>query len=281
MESQRHHRVQVAAGILALILTTLPAAGDNGQPPPFDEPPTIVVDTAPNSVTVDATDTAHSDGVSGTGTQASGGPTCYLKEVSGSEMTEDLTNEYWARRMQDAPYYVICGGVKRGIVWVPITLDGPGSNGRTITPRDIAMHLRDEMPVPNVAVEMNPSQGLVGTESWFWMQGYRGTPLTNSTDAFGELVQVEARVTRYDWSFGDGMTLTSDTLGQAYPARSEVRHVYESSSAGFANGYEVDVSFIFAVRYRVAGGGWIELPDITRTARANYLVRESQSVIQR
>jgi hypothetical protein len=279
MESQRHHRIQVAVGIVVLMLTALPAAADNGQLPPFDEPPTITVDTAPDAVTVDATDAGHGDGVSGTGTQASGGPRCYLREIT--DMDEDLTLEYWRRRMMYAPYNVICGNENRGVVWILIDLTEPNPRGDTITPRDIAMRLRDRMPIPQVTIDINPTRGLVGAESWFWIDGYRGTPLTNSTDAFGQVVEVEARVTRYEWDFGDGTTITSETPGRAYPARSEVRHVYERSSAGLENGYEVVASFVFAVRYRIGGGGWIELPGITRLSQADYPVRESQSVIQR
>ncbi|MCA1840131.1 MAG: hypothetical protein LC723_07360, partial [Actinobacteria bacterium] len=66
-----------------------------------------------------------------------------------------------------------------------------------------------------------------------------------------------------------------------YPHRSSVRHVFERSSADFPDGYSIDVSFVFDVRYRVDGGGWTSLPGITRTAHADYRVRESQAVIQR
>lgn len=143
------------------------------------------------------------------------------------------------------------------------------------------MRLRDEMPIPRVTVEINPERGLAGAESWFWIEGYGGAAITDSTDAFGDLVEVEARVQQYEWSFGDGTTLMSQTPGRAYPERSEVRHMYERSSAGLLYGYPVDVTFVFAVRYRVDGGSWIELPGITRDAHADYPVRESQAVIQR
>ncbi|MGZ3319276.1 MAG: hypothetical protein ACXU95_18545, partial [Isosphaeraceae bacterium] len=128
--------------------------------------------------------------------------------------------------MMYAPYYVICGNVKRGIVWIEISLDTPSTGSSSAqTPRDIAMRLRDHMPVPLATVRINPGQGLVGTESWFWIQGYTGAPVSDSTNAFGKVIQVRATVTHYDWSFGDGTTITSDTPGKAYPSRSAVRHV--------------------------------------------------------
>ena len=44
---------------------------------------------------------------------------------------------------------------------------------------------------------------------------------------------------------------------------------------GFLNGR------VTYVRYRVGGGGWIDLPGITRVAQAVYPVQESQAVIGR
>jgi hypothetical protein len=142
------------------------------------------------------------------------------------------------------------------------------------------MRLRDALPIPQVAVKINPNRGLVGAESWFWLQGYSGAPLSRSTNAFGSSVEVDARVTRYTWRFGDGSSITSSTPGRAYPSRSTVRHTYERSSADFSNGYPVDVDFEFVVRYRVGNGGWTSIPGISRSAHGDYLVRESQAVIQ-
>lgn len=281
MESRKHHRFQAGLTVAVVLAASLSfTATAVAEEDPIEDPVDTWVTTGPDAVTVEAEMTHSNGGVSGTGTQASGGPSCYLREVR--ELDDYLTEEYFRRRMRYAPYEVICGNENRGIVWIEIDLTEPGDgdSGR-ITSREIALRLRDRMPIPQVTVEINPDRGLVGAESWFWIDGYNGRVLTNSTDAFGDLVEVEARVVRYEWSFGDGTTLVSDSPGQPYPARSEVRHVYERSSAGFVDGYEVVASFVFAVRYRIGDGDWIELPGITRIAEANYSVRESQSVIQR
>lgn len=282
MEGHRNHRVSLTIAAALIVVAMPPARAEEGvDPPPFDEPPTIVVDTNPDSVTVESEAHGNDEGVSGTGTQASGSaPRCYLRDYPTSEWDEDMTMEFFYYRMQKEPWKVICDGEWRGTIWLPIPDEGE-STPRSSDPRDIAMHLRDEMPIPRVDVSINPSRGLVGVDAWFWIEGYEGTPLTDSTDAFGDLVEVEARVNRYEWSFGDGTTLTSESPGQAYPARSSVRHLYERSSAGLPEGYGVDVTFVFTVRYRVNGGRWIELPGITRTAHADYPVRESQAVIGR
>lgn len=287
MEDRRHHRSEVAGIIvavsLALIAAGSPSATAKGDTDPFDWPTTVTVETDPDAVNIDVDANGETPGASGTGTQGSGGgPRCYLKEVPGPDMTDDLTWQYWARRMRYAPYYTICDGVIKGIVWIelqPNNPAGPGAAGAN--PRDIAMEIRDRMPIPQVTVEINPDRGLVGAESWFWIQGYDGRPLTRSTDAFGASIDVQATVTRYDWEFGDGGSFSGSSLGEAYPRRSEVRHTYQRSSDGNTAGYPIDVTFVFSVRYRVATGAWIDLPGISRIAHGDYPVRESQAVIQR
>lgn len=283
MEARRGYRVQVAVAIAALAVAGVqPAAADDHDEGPIYFPPTTTVETNPEGVVVESEVHGTDPGFGGAGNQASGsGPRCYLREVPMSDWDEDIQLQYWYYRMRRAPYYVICGSEQRGIVWIEIDLSEPGSGSERIDPEDIAMRLRDEMPIPSVTVDVNPERGLVGTESWFWIAGYDGSAIADSTDAFGDLIEVEARVTRYEWSFGDGATLVSETPGKAYPARSEVRHVYERSSLGLPDGYPVEATFVFAVRYRVDGGAWIELPGITRLARADYPVRESQAVIRR
>jgi hypothetical protein len=279
MESLVHRRLQVIL-VALLALAAVGVVPAFAEDPPYTDPVNVTVDSGPDSVTVDATQTGTDPGVSGTGTQASGGsgPKCYLREVD--NMDEDLTLEYFRRRMQYAPYYVICDGDIKSIVWILIPDSGSGSPGGAVRdPADVARELRDRIPIPRVTVDINPGRGLVGVESWFWIDGYDGRPITNSTDAFGDLVQVEAQVTRYEWSFGDGATFVGESPGRAYPQRSDVHHVYQRSSAGLPDGYTVVVDFVFAVRYRVNRGAWIELPGITRTSQANYPVRESQAVI--
>lgn len=173
-------------------------------------------------------------------------------------------------------FYLYCDGQYVGVVWRKI--DPDPRPGRSMTPGDVAEHLRDEIPMPKVNVRINPDVGLVGAESWFWIEGYSGEAITNSTDAFGRAVEVEARAIHYEWSFGDGSTSAASTPGTAYPEKSQIRHVFQRASSG---GYAIGVRFTFAVRYRVDGGAWTELPGISRTATATYRVKESQAVISK
>lgn len=250
------------------------ARADGPDDDQFDFNPTTVVDTNSNGavVTSDAQATTM-----GTGGSAGGGSDCRL-EVVGTigEIFVDSFEEQWSNP-DLMPYLLWCGNEMRGLVWLDMSGGDPVP---ALDPVTIAMHLRDQIPVPNAEIKINPNRGLVGVDSWFWIDGYNGSPIEDSTNAFGQRVEVEARVTRYEWSFGDGGTLAAKTIGRSYPHRSQIRHVYERSSAGFSSGYQVEVSFSFSVRYRIDGGQWIELPGVSRVAQATYPVRESQSVIQ-
>jgi hypothetical protein len=239
----------------------------------FDFNPTTVVHTNTNGAVVrsDAQATTM-----GTGGSAGGGSDCWLDPVG--TIGEIFVDSFGTQLSQGLdPYLLWCGNDMRGLVWL-----NPNGGGAApaLDPQTIAMHLRDEIPVPNAEIKINPTRGLVGVDSWFWIDGYNGSPIQESTNAFGQRVEVEARVTRYEWSFGDGDRLVAETLGRSYPHRSQIRHVYERSSAGLASGYQVEVSFSFNVRFRIDGGGWIELPGISRVAATAYSVRESQSVIE-
>lgn len=234
----------------------------------------VDVHTEPSAAVVEAVSTESTPGrVPAT---VAGRRKCYLEPSTNIGYG---TAQLWASHPNDMLYLIVCDGRSMGFVWKPIDPNRP--LGRPIPPEEVALHLREEIPVPQAGVRANPDKGLVGTESWFWIEGYSGRPISDSTDAFGQPVEIEASVTRYDWSFGDGVVFSSDSIGSAYPNRSEIRHTYERSSAATGVGYPVRVNFVFAVRYRVAGGPWIDLPGISRTAGFRYPVQETQAVISR
>lgn len=199
MEGNKHHRLPIFLTVAVVVLASLSVATvASAEQDPIEDPVDTWVTTEPDAVTVEAETHSSSPGVSGTGTQAGGSaPRCYLRNYPTSEWDEDMSMEFFYYRMQKEPWKIICDGEWRGTVWLPIPEEGESTPG-SAEPRDVAMRLRDRMPVPAVEVEINPLRGLVGAESWFWVDGYSGAPLTNSTDAFGELIEVEARVTRYE-----------------------------------------------------------------------------------
>jgi len=285
MEDQRDRRLRVALLLFLAASLLLPAGIAATEEDPFDWDTTIIVDTDEDGVNVDAENEGDAPGSAdggGGGSGSGSGPRCWLEELRDDQWDESIELGYWGRRMQYAPYNLYCDGEWQGIIWIEIIFDEGGDPlPIPTTPREVAERLRDQMPVPRTTVGINPDSGVVGVESWFWMEGYDGSLITDSTDAFGFLVEIQARVTQYRWSFGDGTVIESTSPGRAYPERSQVRHTYERSSAGLTSGYRVEATFTFQVRYRVDRGEWIALPEISRTASSTYPVRESQAVIQR
>lgn len=276
MASHRNHRTSVAVVLVTLFagFMTASAPAQESQPP-FKPPPTVVVYTQPDSAVVEA---SAKESVPGrTPTAVAGRRKCYLEPDTSNIGFSNY--HIYAAHPDERSFYLHCDGAYVGLVWRKV-LNG-SSTSRPVGPSEVAMYLRDEIPMPQTTIRVNPDIGLVGTESWFWIEGYSGQPINDSTDTFGQLVEVQALVESYEWSFGDGQNGNSSSLGRAYPDRSDVRHVYERSSSNSGEGYPVQVRFVFAVRYRVGDGPWIDLPGISRNSSFRYPVSESQAVISR
>ena len=90
---------------------------------------------------------------------------------------------------------------------------------------------------------------------------------------------MEVQPLRYRWSFGDGTTAETTSLGQRYPAESDIQHVYEQSSLAAGGAYSITVEVTFVAQYRVSGGAWQTLDPITRSFSNDYTVQQLQSVI--
>jgi hypothetical protein len=83
----------------------------------------------------------------------------------------------------------------------------------------------------------------------------------------------------YRWGFGDGMELTTASLGRPYPAESDLQHTYEQSSLSAGGEYAVTLAVTFNVRVRVSSGASFELAPITRSFSSAYPVQQAQSVL--
>lgn len=274
MEDRRNHRISIALTAMLVILSGVAAADEHR--PPFDVPSTVVVSTGPDAAVIDAEANASRPGTSAPKPASRPKRKCSLRPVDTVGYIQGVGQVELPTQPDEVAYWLECDDGTQTIVWRKVS----PPRAPVTPPRDIAMHLREEVPMPTVTIRVNPEKGLVGTESWFWIQGYSGEPITHSTDAFGRQVEVEARVQRYEWSFGDG-TVLNGSPGRPYPERSDVRHLFEKSSARTGDGFLVQAKFVFSVRYRVGDGDWIELPGIARTASFRYAVRESQAVISR
>jgi hypothetical protein len=192
------------------------------------------------------------------------------------------------------PEALYVNGKLQSIVWVPTRGSSgalhwgtpPSGNGNAATqapividPHVVAVNVLQHIPLPNVQLRMNPSLGLVALPGWFWAEGYNGAPFGGSATIAALTVAVQVRPTYYTWSFGDGATLVSQDLGQAYPAQSNVQHTYQYSSLHFSTGFPIHLTIQFTAAYSVNGGPSQPLASMTRTYAASYRVQELQSIL--
>jgi hypothetical protein len=178
-----------------------------------------------------------------------------------------------------------------------------GAPAAVLDPREVAFDVLDHLPTPNVTIRMNPALGLVAMPSWFWVEGYDGQPFgasrtvnvpaevgpevpTDSVPADSPrrqsrpyTVTVRVSPSSYQWSFGDGASLVSKSLGKPYPAVSDIQHTYEYSSLRFPSGFPLQLTIEFAAEFRVNGGAPQALPPIRRTYSSSHLVQEVQPVL--
>lgn len=138
--------------------------------------------------------------------------------------------------------------------------------------------------LPTVRVRMNPDTGLVNLPTWFWAEGYRGQDLvaSRSWSPPYEPTTIEVRysVKRYLWNFGDGGQIESKSLGQPYPAASEIANAYAWSSRTEPGGvFHPGLTIEWNVEYRVNGGAPQPLPPVSRPYPAIYPVQELQPIV--
>lgn len=137
---------------------------------------------------------------------------------------------------------------------------------------------------PQVQVRMNPTIGMVNVPTWFWAEGYRGQDLTASR-SWGlpyvpTTISVRYLVKRYIWDFGDGGQIENRSLGQPYPAESDIKNAYRWSSRtepGWA--FHPTLTIEWNVEYRVNGGPPQPLPAVQQRYEAIYQVQQLQPVI--
>jgi len=156
-----------------------------------------------------------------------------------------------------------------------------GPSGEPVDPLTVAESILGGVPVPPVTVSANPGIGMVAMPSWFWVDGYDGAPLYGAETLGLITVQVEVTPERYDWSFGDGHTLVTNSLGQRFPVESDIQHTYERSSASTGGAFPVRLEITFSTRYRVNGGAWLPLEPIVHSFALDYPVQQLQAVLTR
>ena len=140
--------------------------------------------------------------------------------------------------------------------------------------RDEAERYIEDVLVPVVRIGVNPAaRGLVGLESWFWIDGFDGQVTAAPITAFGLTIEVRMSGGTVSWDFGDG-TVEDGDLGRAYPEESTVRHAHQHDGT-----FTITASIDLVPEYRVDGGAWITLPDLQAVATTAHDVEERQAVV--
>lgn len=293
---------QALAVLIAAACAILTAAGsthadgdDDGRHVPdagIRTSASVSVRSGPNGVTVYisvAQDSPGTGPASSSSTSVSTGraPSC---RISVQNIGIVLSNSPWYQAEQAAhPDHVFasvsCDDGFFAFIWIPVGTPAGASvqvvfvDDDGVDPLAVALELLNHLPIPDIAIDANPATGLVALPSWFWLDGYDGSPISSSDALPGVAVDVEVEPLVYRWSFGDGTTAETTSLGQRYPAESDIRHVYEQSSLAAGGAYSVTVEVTFAARYRVNGGAWETLDPITRSFSNDYPVQQLQSVL--
>ena len=281
----------IAAGALAVSLVSSARADDPYTPDPNapTSDATVSVESNGEGVTIyiavsETSPGSSSDPSSGDSTDDSGGWSCTAAVMNIGNATREWFEREAPLHPGEAPWVVNCDNGFMSIVWLPINTQPSDVDivvvpGDSVDPESVAAELRDHVPVPDITVGVNPATGLVAMPSWFWIEGYDGSRIRTS-DTLGDVtVEVEIRPTGYRWSFGDGAALETDSLGEAYPQESDIRHTYQQSSLEDGGAFRVTVRITFSVRYRVDGSPWEPLDPITRSFSAAYPVQQLQSIL--
>jgi hypothetical protein len=163
-----------------------------------------------------------------------------------------------------------CNGTAVRLVWV-----GPHNTvDLADAARVAAQRWVETIPVPSPTVGASPPDaGLVGVESWFWINDGPGGPITDRVEAFGVGVDVRMVPSPVSWSFGDG-TSTVGGAGHPWPTRSNIRHSYQHGGT-----LTVMAAQRLEPAYRVAGTDWLALPAFSLDATLGHRVHEAQALL--
>ena len=140
--------------------------------------------------------------------------------------------------------------------------------------RSEAQRYIEEVLVPAVRIGVNPAaRGLVGLDSWFWIDGFDGSVTAPPISAFGLTIDVRMSSGTVSWDFGDG-TVEPGDLGRPYPEESTVRHIHQHDGS-----FAITATIDLVPEYRVDGGPWLTLPNLEAVATTTHPVEERQAVV--
>lgn len=169
-------------------------------------------------------------------------------------------------------YLVYCDGAFVSAEWIE-----PRDSATVVDTRALASTVVDQIPVDLAAINARPEgEAITGIPSYFWVEGYDGAPITGSVANGPVTVDVSVTLGTVTWDFGDGTPPQTGGLGEAWPARSSIRHTYEDKGT-----YVVTVTIVLPAEFTVNGGVATQLEPVVRTATIPYVVDEVQAVRDR
>ncbi|MCX6399359.1 MAG: PKD domain-containing protein [Propionibacteriales bacterium] len=92
-------------------------------------------------------------------------------------------------------------------------------------------------------------------------------PISRTVTLLGQQVTLEATPAEFQWSFGDGRSLTTTEPGTPYPDLT-VTHNYERKGT-----YRPSLGTVYTGRYRVGGGAWQQIPGTVTISGAPQPIR--------
>lgn len=179
---------------------------------------------------------------------------------------------------QHRRFLVSCDREVLGTTWVgPSDALAPQA-ARAVDIAAIAERVLRDIPVGHVTIGRRPQQrALTGVPLYAWVEGHDGRPVVETVRELGVTVDVRVVLDRVTWDFGDGTPPVDAGLGEAWPQRSSVHHVYAASTPA-AQPARLAATLTLSAGYRVDGGPWLALAPLTRSAEVAQDVDEVQAV---
>jgi hypothetical protein len=170
-------------------------------------------------------------------------------------------------------YTYDANGAPLGIVCVANGANPP-AGAPAPSPLQLAQQASAEQPWPVLQFGINPTVGLTGLPSWFWLGGNPQMP--DATASAGPLtVRVHAELIDVVWRFGDGAGLSSG-INVGRPSSGGIQHVYQTDTFGRPGGYALSALTRYQVTYSVNGGPFNLLGVKARPVVTTYQVNQLQ-----
>lgn len=178
-------------------------------------------------------------------------------------------------------FIVTCDDQAVGTTWIGPSDPLADHAARATELAALAERVLREIPVGDITIDRRPrGRSLTGVPVYLWVAGYGGRPVVETVHELGVTVDVRITLHSVTWDFGDGTPPLRAGLGEPWPRRSSVRHVYGTTSPR-SQPFTASAHLTLAAGYRVDGGPWHPLAPITRSATAALDVDQVQAVRRR